>query len=44
MQEWHFPYRDQNKVLHEIIVQAETFDDALAEAVEELHAREDQQQ
>jgi hypothetical protein len=39
--QYEFPYRDQNKVLHVITVEAEDAEEALIKAVEELNARED---
>lgn len=41
MTEFIFPYRDQNKVLHEITVEAETYEDAAVIAHQKMIDGED---
>jgi hypothetical protein len=42
MTEYKFPYLDDDKQLHVIVIEAKSPEEALIAAVEELHEREDQ--
>lgn len=41
MEKYEFPYRDEDRKLHVITVEADDPQEALAKAVEILHERED---